>query len=330
MLRALGDSPALARRARAELRAIGFHRRLHGPERAPDAARSRLQALLDAPPEALDANAAADELCAYEGDDVDAKRLDGVEIGVRDGEIVIELFDVDEDMSLVNRWVRTERAKLLRVLMTANIAAVFEKLVASRLLDSPAPVVVLGAELVDELAILRRASTDLAIAVLDLRVLSLRCESPLRRVFLLVHIQRLQEALDGYLDHAWLAETGRRAPRSAAVRGLFRALFHDQRQRLPHAHLVEKALECSYDLAQIALVVSVQLAPGVAVVADHSDYPLRVSTSRPGLLAWRMLRWKAVVARGIAIYWQERTQRSLCAPGGAGRVADEAAFQNEF
>lgn len=30
---------------------------------------------------------------------------------------------------------------------------------------------------------------------------------------------------------------------------------------------------------------------------------------------------------GIALYWQEKTQQRLCAPGGAGRKRDFEAFQ---
>ena len=39
---------------------------------------------------------------------------------------------------------------------------------------------------------------------------------------------------------------------------------------------------------------------------------------------------RAITQRAIAFYWQEATQRALCAPGGAGRAADEAAFASEF
>ena len=38
----------------------------------------------------------------------------------------------------------------------------------------------------------------------------------------------------------------------------------------------------------------------------------------------------AVDARRIGFYWMEATQRGLCAPGGAGRAADAAAFGAEF
>ena len=37
-----------------------------------------------------------------------------------------------------------------------------------------------------------------------------------------------------------------------------------------------------------------------------------------------------VKRRAVALYWQERTQRALCAPGGAGRAADTVAFESEF
>lgn len=38
----------------------------------------------------------------------------------------------------------------------------------------------------------------------------------------------------------------------------------------------------------------------------------------------------AIDERRIALYWQEQTQRKLCAPNGAGRAADAAAFEEEF
>ena len=44
---------------------------------------------------------------------------------------------------------------------------------------------------------------------------------------------------------------------------------------------------------------------------------------------WPLLR-RAVARRAIALYWQEQTQRALCAPGGAGRAADRGAFESEF
>ena len=44
---------------------------------------------------------------------------------------------------------------------------------------------------------------------------------------------------------------------------------------------------------------------------------------------WRMVRG-SVLKRAVALYWQERTQRALYAPGGAGRKADRAAFESEF
>ena len=45
-------------------------------------------------------------------------------------------------------------------------------------------------------------------------------------------------------------------------------------------------------------------------------------------------RWMVVKdtvdKRRIALFWQEQTQRALCAPSGAGRAADAAAFASEF
>jgi len=34
--------------------------------------------------------------------------------------------------------------------------------------------------------------------------------------------------------------------------------------------------------------------------------------------------------RALALYWQEATQRALCAPDGAGRAADKVAFESAF
>ena len=49
--------------------------------------------------------------------------------------------------------------------------------------------------------------------------------------------------------------------------------------------------------------------------------------------AWALLRRHARavdLAARVALYWQERTQMALCAPDGAGRAADCAAFAAEF
>jgi len=44
---------------------------------------------------------------------------------------------------------------------------------------------------------------------------------------------------------------------------------------------------------------------------------------------WMLLK-DTVDAKKVALYWQEQTQQSLCAPEGAGRAADAAAFQAEL
>ena len=44
---------------------------------------------------------------------------------------------------------------------------------------------------------------------------------------------------------------------------------------------------------------------------------------------WQKVRTH-VVARVLALHWQERTQMTLAAPGGAGRKRDLAAFQEDF
>jgi len=44
---------------------------------------------------------------------------------------------------------------------------------------------------------------------------------------------------------------------------------------------------------------------------------------------WMLVKG-TVDAKRIAFYWLEQTQRKLCAPDGAGRAADAAAFTSEF
>ena len=47
------------------------------------------------------------------------------------------------------------------------------------------------------------------------------------------------------------------------------------------------------------------------------------------VIVLRILR-RFVKRRAVALYWQEQTQRAVCAPGGAGRAADRDAFESEF
>ena len=61
----------------------------------------------------------------------------------------------------------------------------------------------------------------------------------------------------------------------------------------------------------------------------HAQLHRRTNVRR----AWARLRRHAravETAARVAFYWQERTQMALCAPGGAGRAADAAAFAAEF
>ena len=44
---------------------------------------------------------------------------------------------------------------------------------------------------------------------------------------------------------------------------------------------------------------------------------------------WMVVK-DAVDERRVVLYWQEQTQRKLCAPDGAGRAADAALFASEF
>ena len=61
----------------------------------------------------------------------------------------------------------------------------------------------------------------------------------------------------------------------------------------------------------------------------YAQLRLRTNVRR----AWALLRRHARAvdtAARIVFSWQEETQRKLCAPGGAGRAADRAAFEDEF
>ena len=44
--------------------------------------------------------------------------------------------------------------------------------------------------------------------------------------------------------------------------------------------------------------------------------------------AWRRVAG-VVKVRPYALFWQEETQRALCAPGGAGRARDRETFEAE-
>ena len=59
-----------------------------------------------------------------------------------------------------------------------------------------------------------------------------------------------------------------------------------------------------------------------------TDFDRRVARRR-AQRRWMVLK-NLVDARRVALYWQGQTQLSLCAPEGAGRAADAAAFQAEF
>ena len=64
----------------------------------------------------------------------------------------------------------------------------------------------------------------------------------------------------------------------------------------------------------------------------RDGYQKRVLAARRRLMRVVVLLILRRVAtqRAVALYWQERTQRALCAPGGAGRAADKGAFESEF
>ena len=63
---------------------------------------------------------------------------------------------------------------------------------------------------------------------------------------------------------------------------------------------------------------------------DKGRKPLLAARRRLGRALLRRHLRRAILMRAIALYWQEQTQRALCAPGGAGRAADTASFESEF
>ena len=63
---------------------------------------------------------------------------------------------------------------------------------------------------------------------------------------------------------------------------------------------------------------------------DRGHKPLLAARRRLARVLLRRHLRRAVLTRAIALYWQEQTQRALCAPGGAGRAADMVAFESEF
>ena len=71
-------------------------------------------------------------------------------------------------------------------------------------------------------------------------------------------------------------------------------------------------------------------SPGVEsfVVQDVKRWHAakRAYYRQPMLRRWAKAR-SYVATRAIAMYWLERTQVNLCAPGGAGRAADKESFE---
>jgi len=63
---------------------------------------------------------------------------------------------------------------------------------------------------------------------------------------------------------------------------------------------------------------------------DRGHKRVLAARRRLGRVILRRHLRRAVMTRAIALYWQEQTQRALCAPGGAGRAADAVAFASEF
>jgi hypothetical protein len=49
----------------------------------------------------------------------------------------------------------------------------------------------------------------------------------------------------------------------------------------------------------------------------------------PAIRRWAKLRRNVKHVRPIAIYWLEKTQVAICAPGGAGRAHDLQAFEED-
>ena len=65
------------------------------------------------------------------------------------------------------------------------------------------------------------------------------------------------------------------------------------------------------------------LAPFLCLCKDDV-HPYSVVLHAPTVM-WQKVR-AFVRLRAIALYWQERTQRQLCAPNGTGRILDQLAY----
>ena len=71
--------------------------------------------------------------------------------------------------------------------------------------------------------------------------------------------------------------------------------------------------------------------PGVdwVNVRDVLSWHQAVRAADPVLRRWARVR-KSVQKRIIALYWQERTQKNLCAAGGRGRAEDKETFERDI
>lgn len=66
--------------------------------------------------------------------------------------------------------------------------------------------------------------------------------------------------------------------------------------------------------------------PDSDTLSDEVNATLRRRARR--ILCFQLRKY--FFMRTVALYWQERTQRALCAPEGAGRAADVGAFESDF
>jgi len=128
-----------------------------------------------------------------------------------------------------------------------------------------------------------------------------------------------------------------RLPNSQRILGQLREILHP-----PHE---ERAKVCVYyfadfDPSAIDPEIAQSWPPDLTdanmpdlrrPILDYWDGVLSMRRAEAKVLApfnWKRLRL-LIKMRNTALYWQEQTQKRLCAPGGAGRAEDLAAYCND-
>ena len=147
----------------------------------------------------------------------------------------------------------------------------------------------------------------------------------------------LQEQIELWIDH-FSRPRRQRMTNSQRILGQLRKILHppyEERAKLCVYYFAD--FDPSVTSPEIAQSWPPDLLPDVDMpdlrgpILDYWDTILSMRRAEAKVLApfnWKRLRL-LVKMRSTALYWQEETQKRLCAPGGAGRAEDLAAYRDD-